>query len=112
MGDLDRIQALERAVSDLKTQLTMSQNRGGIYTGIHHGIACEGGVFPLSSFFISGQLALNPQNKIMMELGTDAAWAQDQTGDSGPIGMSIGIGGEAISHYDYIPQGMTVTIGS
>lgn len=110
LSDKQRIEFLEREVRDLKTIIATLRMRGGVYANLHQGIDCEGAVMPYSTFFASGMLANEPIQKIVMELGDNHAYAMDQTGARGPVGMAIGVSGYAISFVDALPAGVTVEV--
>lgn len=103
---------LKRRLRNLEEILQTMIPKGGGTPSIHGGVDADGRVYAWDTFFQGGKSTREEYQveKLCLRLGSDGAHARDRVDKTGPIGMSIGVSGEAISHYDYIPQGVTVVL--
>jgi hypothetical protein len=103
---------LKRRILVLEQALATAIPKGGQTPTLQQGVDCGGAVYPWSTFFAGGNSTREGYQveKVCMRIGQNLAHARDVLDQTGPIGMSIGVSGEAISHYDFIPAAQTVTI--
>lgn len=109
MSDRDRVQKLEDQLYNLQQVVIGLISRGGMTFGLHKGIDCERNKsIPLDTFFMSGDLGNDPEEKLHLKIET--ATAQDTTGQKGVIGLSIGVNGRALSQVDSLPAGQVTEV--
>lgn len=113
MAELEaRVEHLSKRLDEAMELIATMQSLQGTRTGIHMGIESEGGNFPMSTFFQSGQMALDSYkvNKLCLRVGN--AYGIDRVAKTGLIGMSRGVNGRFLSQVDSLPAGVTVEVES
>lgn len=110
-----RLLLLEAEVRRLKEIVMITAPQSGRTRSYHEPVEMDGYFGRLSQILAHGNWAVDAENKVnkaMLRVGASSLYCMDETGKTGPLGVSKGVIGRFLSQVDSVPAGTTVEVPS